>query len=182
MKLDISRVRRGAEDVNRRYEPEAFAGGQDEYRVTGVTTLTGTVRRDTGTAVVLAATVTSTLEMPCSRCLEPFDVPVKADLETRFVPAGDLAKVTADTVRSGEIEDDVEDHDLGLAEYRDETIDLGDVIREQFMLALPMKPLCMEDCQGVCPVCGGNRNRVTCECRQEWVDPRLAALAELKKQ
>lgn len=182
MKLDISRVRRGAEDVSRQYAPEAFAGLNEEFRVTGVTTVTGTVRRDTGTAVVLAVTVTSTLEMPCSRCLEPFEVPVKATVETRFVPAGDLAKVTAETVRSGEIEDDVEEHDLGLAEYRDETIDLGEVVKEQFVLALPMKPLCTDDCQGLCPVCGVNRNRETCECKQEWVDPRLAALAELKKQ
>jgi uncharacterized protein len=188
MLLDISRVRRGAEEVNRRYEPEAFAGLesfvglQNEFRVTGVTTITGTAKRDTGTAVVLAVRVASTLEMACSRCLEAFDVPVDAAVETRFVPAGDLAKVTAETVRSGEIEDDIEEHDLGLAEYRDETIDLGDVMKEQFVLALPMKPLCKDDCQGLCPVCGVNRNRESCECRQEWVDPRLAALAELKKQ
>lgn len=182
MKLDISRLRRGAEAVNRQYEPEAFADLKDEYRVIGPTTVKGTARRDSGTAVMLTVRVESTLEMACSRCLEPFAIPVDANVETRFVPAGDLAKVTADTVKSGEIEDDVEDHDLGLAEYRDETIDLGDVVREQFVLALPMKPLCQVDCKGLCPVCGVNRNRETCECTQQWIDPRLAALADLKKQ
>jgi len=181
MKLDISRLRRGAEKVVRQYEPEAFADLKDEFRIIGVTTVNGTVRKDTGTAVVLTAKVSFTLEIACSRCLEPFTVPVVADVETRFVPAGDLAKVTADTVKSGEIEDDVVDHDLGLAEYRDETIELGDVVREQFFLALPMKPLCQDDCKGLCPVCGVNHNRETCECTQQWVDPRLAVLAELKK-
>lgn len=182
MKLDISRLRRGAEAVNRQYAPEAFAGLPDDYRVSGATTVTGTVRRDSGTAVVLDVQVVSTLEVPCSRCLEPFAVPVDTRVETRFVPAGDLARVTADTVRSGEIDDDVVGPDLGLAEYQDETIDLGGVMREQFVLAVPMKPLCSEDCRGLCPVCGMNRNRETCECRLEWVDPRLAALAGLKKQ
>lgn len=182
MLLDISRLRRGAENISRQYAPEVFADGKDEYTVAGVTTVTGTARRDQGTTVVLNVTVTSTLEMPCSRCLEPFAVPVHAQVETRFVPAGDLAKVTAETVRSGEIEDDVADQDLGLAEYRDETIDLGQVVREQFVLALPMKPLCQDECRGLCPVCGTNRNREACECKQEWVDPRLAALADLKKQ
>lgn len=182
MKLDISRVRRDAHAINRHYAPEVFAALKDEFRVVGETTVTGSVRRDTGTAVVLAVTVMSTLEMACSRCLEAFTVPVASSVETRFVPAGELPVVTADTARSGEIIDDVEELELGLAEYRDETIDLGDVIQEQFVLALPMKPLCADDCQGLCPVCGGNRNRDVCGCSQEWVDPRLAALAELKTQ
>jgi uncharacterized protein len=182
MKLDISRVRRDAVDFSRQYDPDVFSALKDEFRVSGVTTVTGSVRQDTGKVVVLVATVTSTLDVPCSRCLEPFAVPVHATVETRFVPAGDLAKVTADTVRSGAVGDDVEELELGLAEYRDEAIDLGEVIREQFVLALPMKPVCAEDCRGLCPVCGVNRNLDTCECRQEWVDPRLAVLAELKTQ
>lgn len=182
MLLDISRLRRGAEPVSRQYAPEVWGATDEEFRVVGGTEVSGTVRRDEGTTIVLAARVTSTLEVPCSRCLEPFVVPVDAQVETRFVPAGDLAKVTADTVGSGEIDDEVQDRDLGLAEYRDETIDLGQVIREQFVLALPMKPLCREDCQGLCPMCGVNRNQELCACRQAWVDPRLAALADLKKQ
>jgi uncharacterized protein len=107
---------------------------------------------------------------------------VDATVDTRFVPPAEFATATAESVRSGEIDDDVEGADLGLAEYRDETIDLGEVIREQFYLALPMKPLCQDACKGLCPVCGVNRNRETCNCTQEWVDPRLAALADLKKQ
>ena len=52
-------------------------------------------------------------------------------------------------------------------------------MREQFYLALPMKPLCREDCKGLCPQCGTNLNTGTCECRPEWEDPRLAALKAL---
>ena len=53
-------------------------------------------------------------------------------------------------------------------------------MREQFYLALPMKPLCGDDCKGLCPVCGTNLNRGTCDCKRDWEDPRLAALKTLK--
>ena len=68
-------------------------------------------------------------------------------------------------------EHEVQEDDLGTAFYRDETIDLGDLVREQLYLALPMKPLCAEACKGLCPQCGTNLNRGTCDCRSEWQDP-----------
>ena len=58
-------------------------------------------------------------------------------------------------------------------------IDLGHLMREQFYLALPMKPLCGDDCRGLCPVCGTNLNRGRCQCKREWEDPRLAVLKTL---
>jgi uncharacterized protein len=73
----------------------------------------------------------------------------------------------------------VQDADVGVSFYKDDTIDLGEVMREQFFLALPMKPLCRPDCRGLCPVCGKNRNIEQCECREEWTDPRLAPLKKL---
>lgn len=181
MKLDISRLRSGTEPVDRTFPQEAFADLKEDFSVVAPTRLTGSVKRD-GTAVTLTGRVTSELSVPCSRCLEPFTVPVDATFETRFVPPGEFAEATADTADSGEIEGAGDGPVMGLAEYRDETIDLDEAVREQFFLALPMKPLCREECLGLCPVCGTNRNREQCGCKQEWVDPRLAALANLKKQ
>ena len=193
MLLDISRLRTAAQDVNRQIEPEAFADLKDDFRVVGTTEVVGTVRREKGTTVILEARVSSLMEVTCGRCLEPFTVPVYVDVTTRFVPPEAFAKVTEETAaRAGRLkagtahEDDEEALEgaegdvLGLAEYRDEKIDLGEVVREQLYLALPMKPLCREDCKGLCAVCGGNRNREACTCQQEWVDPRMAALKELK--
>ena len=177
MLLDISRLRTGTEDINRRYEAAAFAHLTDDFKVVGPSVVAGTARRDQGSTVVLAAKVTSAMEVVCGRCLEPYVVPVEADVETRFVPPAEFAKVTAETAaRDGALKH------LGLAEYHDESIDLGEVVREQLYLALPMKPLCTEDCKGLCPVCGANRNRETCACQNEWVDPRMAALAEWKSR
>ena len=116
----------------------------------------------------------TTLELDCSRCLESFRVPIDATFDVLFLPS---------VANTGDGQDDREvgDEDLGVSFYKDDTIDLGEVIREQFFLALPMKPLCREDCQGLCPVCGQNRNREACECQAEWVDPRLEALRAFKK-
>ncbi len=196
MLLDISRLRTVVVDVNRRVEPEAFADLTDDFKVIGPTEIAGTVRREKGTHVVLHSRVTSAMEVTCSRCLEPYVVPVSADVETRFVPPAEFAKVTAETAAKAglltagavavdddeDVEPVAEGHVVGLAEYRDEAIDLGEVIREQLYLALPMKPLCQESCKGLCPVCGANRNRETCHCQQQWADPRMAALAEWKSR
>jgi uncharacterized protein len=69
---------------------------------------------------------------------------------------------------------------LTTAFYEHDEIDLGHLMREQFYLALPMKPLCADTCKGLCAVCGTNRNRGTCTCDPQWEDPRLAALKALK--
>ncbi len=63
--------------------------------------------------------------------------------------------------------------------YRDEHIDLNDLLREQFYLALPMKPLCKNDCRGICPQCGANRNLTKCDCNPHIEDPRMAGLKTL---
>ncbi len=75
----------------------------------------------------------------------------------------------------------VEDDDLSTAFYEDNVIDLGQLMQEQCYLAVPMKPLCREDCRGLCSECGTNLNSGSCECRQTWVDPRLAVLDQLRK-
>ena len=73
-------------------------------------------------------------------------------------------------------EREVEEDDLSDAFYRDDQIDLGQLMEEQFYLALPMKPLCREDCRGLCASCGANLNEETCDCQVRWDDPRLAGL------
>ena len=75
----------------------------------------------------------------------------------------------------------VEDDDLSTAFYEDHVIDLGQLMQEQCYLAVPMKPLCKEDCRGLCPDCGANLNTATCQCQRAWVDPRLAVLEQLRK-
>jgi uncharacterized protein len=76
-------------------------------------------------------------------------------------------------------EHEVPAEDLGVAFYDGDAIDLGQLVREQFYLSLPMKPLCRQDCAGLCPECGTNLNVSRCECEHRWIDPRMAALEQL---
>ena len=113
------------------------------------------------------------LKLECGRCLEPFEMDLDQDLELFF-----LSHV-ADQV---EEEDEVElsDHDMVVAYYRDNRLDLGEAVREQILLGLPLKGLCRQDCQGLCPHCGVNRNATACACTiEEAEDPRLAPLRKL---
>jgi uncharacterized protein len=82
---------------------------------------------------------------------------------------------------TGEGEREIEEDDLTTAFYENDTIDLGQMMREQFFLALPMKPLCQDECKGLCPACGINWNKGACHCSNQWEDPRLAALKALRR-
>jgi uncharacterized protein len=115
----------------------------------------------------LVGRVQTTLELNCSRCLEPFRQPVDAGFDIRYLPQSE---------NTGADEAEIEEDDLTDAFYRDEQIDLRQLMEEQFYLALPMKPLHSEDCKGLCPNCGTNLNETTCDCQVRWEDPRLAGL------
>jgi uncharacterized protein len=124
----------------------------------------------------LVGTVKTVLEMPCSRCLEPFVMPLETAFDLRYQPH------TKANLAAAVVEREVEEDDLTTAFYENEEIDLGQLMHEQFYLALPMKPLCGDDCKGLCPTCGSNLNRTTCDCHPSWEDPRLAVLKALKKE
>jgi uncharacterized protein len=172
MLLDLSRFRTGSEHLDRRCEGAALTRPDDDFRVPGEVTLVADVRKD-AQKVRLTGRVTGTLELECSRCLEPFPVPIDAAFDMLFLPVSE---------NTGEGEREIAEDDFGVSYYKDDVIDLAEVIREQFYLALPMKPLCRDDCQGLCPVCGKNRNREACACQAEWVDPRLEPLRRLRNE
>jgi len=169
MLLDLRGFRGEADRVNQTCSPADFSLTDEEFRIAAPVTFTADVRKD-AQKVRLVGRIRTTLEADCGRCLEAFEIPVDAAFDLMFLPQ-------ADQTATGEQE--VQDADIGVSFYKDDVIDLGEVMREQFYLALPMKPLCRPDCQGLCPVCGANRNREQCGCRSEWVDPRLAGLKKL---
>ena len=113
------------------------------------------------------------LKVRCDRCLEPFEL----NLETHFhvylimqTPADD--------------EEDVEllDEGMDVGFIRGDTIDLGEVIREQVFLSVPMKTVCRLSCRGLCPQCGANLNVAPCLCKSESGHPAFSKLMKLKVQ
>jgi len=114
------------------------------------------------------------LEIECSRCLEKYRCPVEVIFEEEFFPSIDI--LTRVSVKAPE------DQQPGYFTIdSNHIIDLTDAIRQYALLTVPMKPLCKEDCAGLCPVCGKNRNSDICKCVVEEIDPRLEVLKKLSK-
>ncbi len=109
------------------------------------------------------------MEAECDICLDVTGYPVELDFDLFYEPA-----------RSGPGREEValrtEDSEVDF--YEGDGLELEDVLREQVLLALPMQRTCRQSCQGICPVCGANRNRAQCGCRQEAPDDRWAGLRE----
>ena len=110
----------------------------------------------------------------CGRCLEAFALAVDQELDLFYLPH--------EAGQDQEEEDEVElsDRDVVVAYYEGDRLDLGDVIREQIVLAVPLRRLCREDCRGLCPRCGLNRNQQPCDCPTE--EPILSPFASLRRK
>ena len=169
MLLDLNRLQ-GSRPVQRTFTPQAFDPQDEEYRVAAAVELSMVVEKSGTDTFRVKGTAETRLEMACSRCVEPFAVPVDASFDLRYVP---------ETRNEGEGEQEIGEDDLTTAYYREGLLDLTELLREQFQLALPMKPLCAEDCRGLCPECGTNLNPAPCGCAPKWEDPRLAPLKGL---
>jgi len=109
----------------------------------------------------------------CNRCLAPVRQPVESTI--------DLVLVERTRRREGPDEAELEERELGLVEVEGGGFESRPWVVEQVELGLPMKPLCREECAGLCPQCGQDWNEGRCSCVHEKVDPRWAALAMLKE-
>ncbi|MGH7972632.1 MAG: YceD family protein [Limisphaerales bacterium] len=112
------------------------------------------------------------MEAECDRCLDPVRIPVDSDFELYYRP-----------VSEGYGEDaavDKSESEMGF--YEGEGLELNDVLREYVLLSLPMQRLCRENCKGICPECGQNRNNKECQCQASAADDRWAALKQFKSK
>jgi uncharacterized protein len=148
--------------------------GEEEFRLESGR-LTGRLEKGDDQSVHFRGHLQARLRLHCGRCLEPFARELDEDLDLFYMPRD------AETDEE-EQEQDVElsDRDMVVAYYADGAVDLGESVREQVHLAVPLRQLCREDCRGLCPSCGVNRNVATCQCQPaETTDERLAPLRKL---
>jgi uncharacterized protein len=110
------------------------------------------------------------METECDRCLEKAVFPVDSDFDLYYRPAGEGL----------DEEVEIDDQELEAGFYENGKIELNDVLREHVLLALPMQKICQEDCKGICPGCGQNRNLLECDCHLHTGDDRWRALQNMK--
>lgn len=128
--------------------------------------------RTTG-GVTLELSVRGQLDIPCSRCLERTTLAIFGDLRYLFL----LRSATLEWENEEELSAG-EEEIIPPDEWEDE-LDIAPYIWETLIVSLPHAPLCAEDCAGLCPRCGCNKNRDSCDCPAEMGDPRFEVLRRM---
>jgi uncharacterized protein len=107
---------------------------------------------------------------PCDRCLETAVVDIEKGFDLLYMPRSN---------DSGG-ENEIDEGGIEVGYYEGEGLTLNDALREVVLLALPMQLICKEECKGICPVCGQNRNQQDCGCHPEPLDDRWHKLKNFR--
>lgn len=121
--------------------------------------------------VLVHADVIVRPRLTCARCLEDFDQPLSLAIDEEFVPAQD--PLTGAAVEADPDDFRIDEHNQ---------LDLSEAVRQYEEAALPLQPICREQCAGLCPVCGQNLNERRCECAQPEADSAWAGLSALSER
>lgn len=116
--------------------------------------------------VSLEMAIDTVFRLECCRCLDPVTLPVRSNVKYTLAPLKEKEDENPESL----------EEDFNFGYYRDDEIEFDAIAVEQIVMQIPVKPLCKEDCRGLCPTCGANLNESGCECRKESGHPGFAAL------
>ena len=133
-------------------------------------TVRGEARKNAA-GVEVAGSIKGTLNIDCTRCLKPVETPLDTAFDVSFIGPENAPEDKELQLQRADLSADVLEGD---------ELDLRELTREQILLSLPEQAFCREDCRGLCPVCGKDLNEGDCECKNDEIDPRWAALKGLK--
>jgi uncharacterized protein len=173
--INIVRLRDGGLDLQLHLDEDWFAHWQEEdpgLEFFGPRDIQAQVYLERhGLDILVRGHLDGTLQVSCSRCLTTFSHPVEADFDLLLAPGPQVV---------GKEEEELTRADLDVDFYTGSVVNLESILREQILLTLPLKPLCSEACQGICPRCGVDLNQETCQCPAEDSDSPLAVLKKIK--
>jgi uncharacterized protein len=165
MQINVSQLFKEPVGSTREYDiNETITVGDSSFEVQGEIKL---VR--TGQGLLLKGKLHTEVEVVCSRCLRLFGCPLTLNIEEEYFP-------TADIVSGASLPLPDESGYFTIDEHY--VLDLTEAIHQYIMLAIPMKPLCREDCPGICPSCGYNLNLGPCGCLSQN-RPSLGSIEEI---
>lgn len=124
-----------------------------------------------GTELVINGKIEVDIELQCSRCLKDFRSMLTVPVNVMYNPVENLKDEEKHELKVDEL-------DMGF--YSGDELDLSDLVKEQIILNLPMKPLCNNSCKGICLQCGADLNSVNCSCSERGIDPRLEVLKNFR--
>ena len=165
LKLDIDSLPEGHSHKDLREDASELDIVIDGGRLVSPVTASLDIDRN-GDEIFVAGRATVATEMECARCLKPYAFVLGAPIQI--------------VVMVGDVEEGAEREGLMQVARGTGYVDLSDEVRSELLLRVPLKPLCSEDCRGLCPTCGADLNSGKCSCGSAPGDPRWDALKRLK--
>jgi uncharacterized protein len=171
MRIELDKLEGKSSALAHNYEAGELVLDEEFARLTEAPQINGRITRS-GHEVRLQGTITARAEVDCDRCLKSVSFPVETEFDVNYVPA---------TTYYGDATAELKEDDLSLSVFDGEAIDVDELVREQVLLAMPPRVLCTEQCKGLCPICGADKNQNDCACQSSEIDPRWAGLSSLKQ-
>ncbi len=172
VQINVSQLLKESIGATRNYKVSGIVDiGDIESQVEGEVSLTRTDR-----GILAKGTLQTSIKLTCCRCLSLFSCPLSVDIEDEYFPTIDIPSGAPLPLPDDPDIFTIDEHNI---------LDLTEAIRQYGLLAIPMKPLCRQDCAGLCPPCGGNLNQSACSCPTKPIDERwfeLIRLASANKQ
>jgi uncharacterized protein len=170
MQIEVASLAESGKDLDHQYRPGELSLEDDRIQLLDPQPrIQGRIRRD-GRRVKVAGKIIGHLQLECDRCLTPLDSTIAVKFNREYV-------TTADYEAQQVVE--LSEDDLNLSVFDGAVIDVDSLVREELLLAAPDQVVCQQNCQGICPNCGVDRNVTACDCETAEVDPRWAGLKEL---
>lgn len=171
MRIELDKLQGDGLRFAHNYEADEIVLDEEHARIVKPTQIEGRIERK-ASEYILRGKITAGAQVDCDRCLKAVDVPVEQNFEVAYVPQSEYASSETAELHAEDMDQSV---------FSENSIDLDELVREQIMLSMPLRALCNEECKGLCPVCGADRNVEDCGCESKEIDPRWAALAALKE-
>jgi uncharacterized protein len=170
MRIELENLEGGKGDFAHVYNPDELNPVDERVRLTAPATVNGKIRL-AGNEVFVNGHVDTRTQVECDRCLKTIELPVNADFELEYI--------TGTEYESSEVAE-LTEAEMSVSVFDGHALDVDEIVKEQILLAVPTRMLCREDCKGICPECGTDRNTGECNCETKEIDPRWAALKNLK--
>jgi uncharacterized protein len=171
MRIELENLEGSKGDFAHVYQPEELNPVDDRVSLIAPAAVNGKIRLS-GNEVFVNGHVETRVQVECDRCLKPVELPVNADFTLEYISGSEYE--SSEVVELTEAE-------MSVSVFDGSAIDVDEIVKEQILLAVPTRMLCREDCKGICPECGTDRNTGKCNCVTNDTDPRWAALKNLTK-
>ena len=177
MKIDLFGAPGPEDHLDIEFDADEVDISQDDFTVYGPLKVVCDLHRS-GDFVRAEGTVHAVFNMRCAMCLESYRQNIEGDFTfvARRLKQGENVP---EIQENEENEEKINEEDLIFLDHDKNSIDITEFIRDAFLLAVPSKPVCSENCKGLCPVCGHNLNEGDCACEEKRIDPRWQSLSRL---